>query len=158
MCLSPDERFVAAGFMDAMVRVWNVLTGQLMVYFNGHNDSVYSVAFTPDCTGIISGSLDKTLKYWDVRPIFAGGKTCVGPYSNLNGEERKGSTMNFTGHKDYVLSVAVSSDGRWVISGSRDRAVRLWDANTAVTQCMLLGHSNSGGFTVTLTYVCAFNL
>ena len=52
--------------------------------------------------------------------------------------------MNFIGHKDYVLSVAVSHDGKWVVSGSKDRGVQFWDANTAVAQCMLQGHKNSG--------------
>ena len=62
------------------------------------------------------------------------------------GEGEKGSqcTMNFIGHKDYVLSVAVSHDGKWVVSGSKDRGVQFWDANTAVAQCMLQGHKNSG--------------
>ena len=69
-------------------------------------------------------------------PGSAGGK----------GEGEKGSqcTMNFIGHKDYVLSVAVSHDGKWVVSGSKDRGVQFWDANTAVAQCMLQGHKNSG--------------
>ncbi|TFK78884.1 transcriptional repressor rco-1 [Polyporus arcularius HHB13444] len=52
-------------------------------------------------------------------------------------------TMNFVGHKDYVLSVAVSHDGKWVVSGSKDRGVQFWDAQTAVAQCMLQGHKNS---------------
>ena len=64
------------------------------------------------------------------------------------GENDKGSqcTMNFTGHKDYVLSVAVSHDGQWVVSGSKDRGVQFWDAKTAVVQCMLQGHKNSGAW------------
>ncbi|KAF8155506.1 WD40-repeat-containing domain protein [Crassisporium funariophilum] len=51
--------------------------------------------------------------------------------------------MNFTGHKDYVLSVAVSHDGAWVVSGSKDRGVQFWDSRTAIVQCMLQGHKNS---------------
>jgi len=51
--------------------------------------------------------------------------------------------MNFMGHKDYVLSVAVSHDGHWVVSGSKDRGVQFWDSKTAVVQSMLQGHKNS---------------
>ncbi|EAU89183.1 transcriptional repressor [Coprinopsis cinerea okayama7 len=36
-------------------------------------------------------------------------------------------TSTFVGHKDYVLSVAVSGDGQWVVSGSKDRGVQFWD-------------------------------
>lgn len=144
VCISPDGRLVAAGSLDTVVRIWDVQTGQLVERLRGHRDSVYSVAFTPDGRGLVSGSLDKTLKYWDLRPIIArqqnGGKPA--------GKDDKGSPclMNFTGHKDYVLSVAVSHDGQWVVSGSKDRGVQFWDAKTAVVQCMLQGHKNSGAF------------
>ena len=46
--------------------------------------------------------------------------------------------------QDYVLSVAVSHDGQWVVSGSKDRGVQFWDAKTAIVQLMLQGHKNSG--------------
>lgn len=43
-----------------------------------------------------------------------------------------------------MLSVAVSSDGAWIVSGSKDRGVQFWDSKTAVAQFMLQGHKNSG--------------
>jgi WD40 repeat protein len=46
--------------------------------------------------------------------------------------------------QDFVLSVAVSHDGQWVVSGSKDRGVQFWDARTAIVQLMLQGHKNSG--------------
>lgn len=172
VCISPDGRLVAAGSLDTIVRIWDVATGQLVERLKGHRDSVYSVAFTPDGRGLVSGSLDKTLKYWDVRPIL-GGK--ILSESGPEGRERSGSlngkggsgadreggekgsqcTMNFIGHKDYVLSVAVSHDGQWVVSGSKDRGVQFWDAKTAVVQCMLQGHKNSGEL---LNDVCGWDI
>ena len=32
---------------------------------NAHSGTVYSVAFSPDGTKIVSGSWDKTIKVWD---------------------------------------------------------------------------------------------
>lgn len=43
-----------------------------------------------------------------------------------------------------MLSVAVSHDGAWVVSGSKDRCVQFWDSRSAIVQCMLQGHKNSG--------------
>lgn len=99
-----------------------------------------------------------------VRSKKEGGEPMNGPGASARKEsEKSGSqcTMNFTGHKvrcpgvacrmptdvcllqDYVLSVAVSHDGQWVVSGSKDRGVQFWNANTALVQCMLQGHKNS---------------
>ncbi|KAL1742583.1 WD40-repeat-containing domain protein [Schizophyllum fasciatum] len=141
VAISPDGRLVAAGSLDTAVRLWDVESGVLLERLRGHRDSVYSVAFTPDGKGLISGSLDKTLKYWDVSGLARGGAR----RAERRGDAEKGSlcTMNFTGHKDYVLSVAVSPDGQWVVSGSKDRGVQFWDSRTAIVQCMLQGHKNS---------------
>ncbi|KAL0959562.1 hypothetical protein HGRIS_011272 [Hohenbuehelia grisea] len=162
VAMSPDGRFVAAGSLDTVVRIWDVATGLLVERLRGHRDSVYSVAFTPDGKGLVSGSLDKTLKYWDVSGLNGGrgaagavgvkgrkeganGGPVNGPAAlRKDGEKGSPCTMNFTGHKDYVLSVAVSHDGQWVVSGSKDRGVQFWDSRTAIVQCMLQGHKNSG--------------
>lgn len=178
VAISPNGQLVAAGSLDTVVRIWDVATAQLVERLRGHRDSVYSVAFTPDGKGLVSGSLDKTLKYWDVSGLSSavgssgvvkgrkegqanGGGAVNGPgqpgtlaLSGLGRKEgEKGlCTMNFTGHKDYVLSVAVSHDGQWVVSGSKDRGVQFWDARTAVVQCMLQGHKNSGGLLFFLAF------
>ena len=55
-----------------MVRIWDIRTGEMVETLRGHRDSVFSVAFTPDARGLVSGSLDKTLKYWDVSRFVNG--------------------------------------------------------------------------------------
>lgn len=46
--------------------------------------------------------------------------------------------------QDFVLSVALTTDGQWVLSGSKDRGVQFWDPQTGAAQLMLQGHKNSG--------------
>lgn len=43
-----------------------------------------------------------------------------------------------------MLSVALTPDGAWVLSGSKDRGVQFWDPRTGDVQLMLQGHKNSG--------------
>ncbi|CAE6374077.1 unnamed protein product [Rhizoctonia solani] len=160
VAISPDGRLVAAGSLDTIVRLWETHTGNLVERLRGHQDSVYSVAFTPDGRGLVSGSLDKSLKHWDLRgllqntrlstPLPQGGNVPSNSPNFPGGSGRKeggekGSvcTTSFLGHKDYVLSVAVSPDNQWIVSGSKDRGVQFWDPRTATQQLMLQGHKNS---------------
>jgi glucose repression regulatory protein TUP1 len=138
VAISPDNRFVAAGSLDKSVRVWEVLTGNLVVRLegeHGHKDSVYSVAFAPSGDRLVSGSLDKTIKMWELTtpPRLVPGAAPAGK-----------CIRTFEGHKDFVLSVALTPHGDWVLSGSKDRGVQFWDPHTGVAQLMLQGHKNSG--------------
>jgi WD40 repeat protein len=46
------------------------------------------------------------------------------------------------GHTDYVRSVAFSSDGTRIVSGSDDKSVRVWDASTGAELKKLNGHTD----------------
>ena len=77
---------------------------------HGHEDSVISVAFSPDGQRLVSGSADRTVRLWDARtgqPI--------------------GQPLH--GHEEVVTSVAFSPNGQRLVSGSDDRTVRLWDVS-----------------------------
>lgn len=44
--------------------------------------------------------------------------------------------------------MALTPDGEWVLSGSKDRGVQFWNPRTGDTQLMLQGHKNSGATSV----------
>ncbi len=49
------------------VFLWDVASGKLMRTLSGHTDSIFGgVAFSPDGKFALSGSYDKTLKYWNL--------------------------------------------------------------------------------------------
>jgi len=141
VAISPDNRFLAAGSLDKSVRVWDLSSGDLLERLEeaggnpGHKDSVYSVAFSPTSKELVSGSLDRTIRMWELQPHYNGSRT---------NQPRGGKCIKvFEGHKDFVLSVALSPDGAWVLSGSKDRGVQFWDPQTGDAQLMLQGHKNS---------------
>jgi hypothetical protein len=91
-------------------RLWRLLYDKSIRTYEGHTETVRSVAFLPDGRTALSGSYDKTLALWDVA---AGTRL-----------------RTFGGHVDRVTSVAVTPDGRTALSGSADSTVRLWDVAT----------------------------
>ncbi|KAF8155497.1 WD40-repeat-containing domain protein [Crassisporium funariophilum] len=168
--ISPDGTMVAAGSIDTIIRIWDITSGALLERLRGHTDSVYSVTFTPDGRGLVSGSLDKSLKSWDVGSLVDSLARNKQDPANRSVSVPIASTHNFVGHKDFVLSASVTTDSKWVISGSKDRCVHFWDARTAALQFVLQGHKNSvisldinplGGMMVTgsgdnTARICAF--
>ena len=82
---------------------------------------VTSVAIAPDGRTALSGSVDKTLKLWDL----ASGK----------------ELRTFTGHSDVVSSVAIAPDGRTALSGSWDKTLKLWDLASGKELRTFTGHS-----------------
>ncbi|KZP33641.1 hypothetical protein FIBSPDRAFT_1036166, partial [Athelia psychrophila] len=73
--------------------------------FIGHDVRVWSVAFSPDGSKIVSGSSDKTVRVWDA----VTGQAALPPLE---------------GHENEVFSVSFSSDGSKIVSGSSDKTVR----------------------------------
>lgn len=49
------------------------------------------------------------------------------------------------GHSDYVLSVCFSQDGKYIISGSKDRSVTIWDAKLMKRVSNASSSSSSNG-------------
>jgi WD40 repeat protein len=111
----------------------NVACGQLVserdpqwhagaMVLEGHGESVWSVAFSPDGKQIVSGSYDCTARVWDA----------------VSG----GCQHTLTGHTSSVKSVAFSPDGKQIVSGSEDSTVRVWDAVAGRCQHILTGHTH----------------
>ncbi|KAL7758393.1 hypothetical protein ACKLNR_012920 [Fusarium oxysporum f. sp. zingiberi] len=86
------------------------------------------LAFSADNRWVISSSTS-AIKIWD-----ANTGSCL---------------QTFGSHDWWVSSVAVSADGRWVISGSGDKIVKIWDVATGVCLPTLVGH---GGWVMSVAF------
>jgi serine/threonine protein kinase len=57
-------------------------------------------------------------------------------------EEWHSWVRTFEGHADSVLSVSICPDGRWVLSGSEDKTLRLWELATGQCVWTFEGHTS----------------
>jgi DNA-binding beta-propeller fold protein YncE len=131
VAVTPDGKYVVSGSGDKTLRLWELATGKEVRRFPGHADWVMSVAVTPDGKYVVSGSGDGTLRLWDL---------AKGRLWNLVTGGRE--VRRFTGHDDSVRTVAVTPDGKYVVSGSLDRTVRLWELETGKEVRRFTGHEH----------------
>jgi WD40 repeat protein len=62
----PDGNTIASsGGMDGTVQLWHLVSGQATV-LTGHSFGIEAVAFSPDGQSLASGSVDGTVRLWDM--------------------------------------------------------------------------------------------
>ena len=136
VAFSPDGKTLASGggWGDA-IWLWDVNTGQPQATLEGHTETVYSVAFSPDGKtlagggGGYSGWNDGLIWLWDVDTGQLK--------ATLKGHR---ASEDYYADEGRVRSVAFSSDGEILASGSEDHTIRLWDVETGQHRATLKGH------------------
>lgn len=119
---------LASGVQGGGLRIWNSDSGQCSKSFQGHTNSIFSIAFRPidaasaegDEPLLASGSHDNTVRLWTL--------------------ERGECLHTFTGHTHWIWSLAWHPHGQLLASASQDGTARLWDVQTKVCYRLLQGH------------------
>lgn len=64
--LSPDEKLLATAAEDYKIIVWDTTTHAAIHTLQGHTNYVLTLAFSHDGSKLISGSGDRTVRFWDM--------------------------------------------------------------------------------------------
>ncbi|MBD2186114.1 caspase family protein [Planktothrix sp. FACHB-1355] len=122
--VTPLRRAKAQPSMQVLAALRQAVYGQKEHSLEGHNDLVYTVAFSPDGKTLASASSDNTIKLWNLQSQTA--------------------IATLTGHSSSVNSVAFSPDGKTLASASTDNTIKLWNLQTQKPiAATLTGHSSS---------------
>ncbi|MDY6784445.1 MAG: NB-ARC domain-containing protein [Cyanobacteriota bacterium] len=113
---------LASGGDDFEIKLWDAIAGQCLQTLSGHQERVWSVAFSGDGSYVASGGDDFGVKVWEVST-----GNCL---------------KTLPGHNERVWSVAFSPNSPVLASGSDDSTVKLWDVGTGQCLRSLQGYDN----------------
>ena len=105
---NPLSNLLVSGSYDETIKLWDVRCGECVATLPAHSNPVTCVDFNRDGTMIVSGSYDGLVRIWDtatcecLKTVYAEGNPPVG-------------------------NVRFSPNGRFVLSGTLDSKLRLYD-------------------------------
>ncbi len=150
IAVSTDGKLIASAGADSAVKVWNLAKRAEIRSLRGHTDWVGALAFSADGTRLFSASVDGRILVWRL-PRLEDEDASIGHLRSItamvvlpNGElltaaeDRKlirwnlqtglpANTMNLPAT---AISIAVSSDGKFVLGSGDDKRIRKWDMAT----------------------------
>ncbi|KAM7192263.1 WD domain containing protein [Naviculisporaceae sp. PSN 640] len=112
MDISYDSKLIVTSSADKNIRIWGLDFGDCHKALFGHQDSILQVAFVPhnsDGNGhhFFSASKDRVIKYWD--------------------GDKFEQIQRINGHHGEIWAIAVSHSGRFLVSASHDKSIRVWE-------------------------------
>ncbi|KAH8930057.1 WD40 repeat-like protein [Atractiella rhizophila] len=136
---------------DRTIKLWSTVTGQLLHTLEGHRRAVNAIQIESD--HIVSASGDREIRIWNFEgqcvrcieghergiaaiqclgsTIVSGGSDCsIRIFDNSsNGSNTINPVPLFGGgHTDLVRTLQF--DDRWIVSGSYDETIKIWDRKT----------------------------
>lgn len=106
---------IITGSADKLVIVWS-REGVVQHKLTGHNDCIRDITDIKE-DEFITCANDATIRHWNAKL-----GTCLGIYS---------------GHENYIYSIAATINGTYVFSSGEDRTIRVWH-NAEISQTIVL--------------------
>ncbi|MBV9991176.1 MAG: TIR domain-containing protein [Alphaproteobacteria bacterium] len=126
----------------AAVVIAAILVNQFLAGIAARSSDILAVQAAAESAG---GNYDRGARY-ALAGLTAGGGLPTGFHrekaeAELNGASASSSAIAvLRGHRDQVLAAVFSMDGKRIVTSSRDRTARIWDASSAREIMALQGH------------------
>lgn len=148
-CLGPsvDVSFAVSGSEDKTVRIWKPISAECVRVLEGHESVVTAVCISLDATKVLSADRKGVIRLWDLktgeclRTIQAHSQSISGLHLTVDGKFAAsgswdktvklwnlvdGSCMKTLEHSDWVTSIDMSPDGRYLVSSSYE-GTKVWE-------------------------------
>jgi len=130
---SDDAMTVYTGGIDNDIKVWDVRQRKQISVFAAHDNTITHLSLSPDGFNLLSNGMDMRIHCWDLRP------------HQINPRTRLLKTFQGATHSDEqnLLRCNWSADGNYIVSGSSNRLVYVWDFHSTKLLYRLPGHTGS---------------
>lgn len=106
--INPSLGHIAVGYSDYFIRIFSLEDFKLIKEFQAHQNSVFTLRYTPDNRFLISGSRDARLKAWD-------------------SESNYQQAGEIVAHLFAINHICFSPEGKYFATASMDKSIKLWD-------------------------------
>jgi len=144
IAFSPDGKTLASGYSDQgdlqngnypnnTIILWDIsnpTAPSQLATPEGHDESVNSVAFSPDGKTLASGSFDNTIILWDI-----------------SNRDVPSKLITLDEHNEAVYNVAFSPDGKTLVSQDSTGTIILWNVSDPTSPSQYTTLEGPGGFT-----------
>jgi WD40 repeat protein len=164
--LSPNGNIIASGHSDGMVRLWDVGGEGVITKCIGHTSPVWALCWNADGDRMVTGAEDGKVRVWEVESaetvlgpiesgheyvhtvIYSPDKSVIGTGGFADSAvkiwDAETGELLFTIEHDYeVWSLAWTSDGEKLISGSGEVSIGIFDTDTWEQVATLEGHEGA---------------
>ncbi|RDX55728.1 WD40 repeat-like protein [Lentinus brumalis] len=130
----PGDRQVAVGTKSGEILIYDIASSSLIDTIQAHSGTVWSLHVRPDDTGLVSGSADKDVKFWDFerKPANSDNPRSVALLTLVHMR-----TLKMT---DDVLCVRYSPNGKLLAVALLDSTVKVFYQDSLKFFLSLYGH------------------